>query len=292
MYLSLFLANGFSSSSIPPIPTTHSISSPIITSPTSNQPSITNGSTPRNSTDITQTPSSLPVGVPSHPPAATAPTALAPSVHPGLDSAVGSAGRTNSPAVATSAVLSATAPATNGNSNATTVSAVVNGAAGLGAYRTNYPGYPLYAPYNNSPYLSPAVISPSASPRTVDSRTNRESPLINHSKGIRPITPTTGNNGHLPTSQHTAPSLSGITTAASQPVPSLRDQSQAHQPPHPSSLPLQKNNSPRGHSPNRERDSYRYVVLWFSFLLCNFHFLFACLSNSSRKTITHSFIHS
>lgn len=169
------LANGFNSS-IPPISTTHSISSPLISSPISNQSAITNGNTPNNLSAITQPPSSLPVGVP-HPPPATAPTALTPSVHPGLDSAVAS-GRTNSPAVATSAVLSAAAPAINGNSNATTVSA--NG--GMNAYRTAYPGYQLYAPYSSNPYLPPTVLSPSASPRTVDSRINRESPLVN-SKG-------------------------------------------------------------------------------------------------------------
>lgn len=237
------LANGFNSS-IPPIPTTHSISSPI-----SNQSAITNGNTPNNLSAIAQQqqqqppPSSLPVGVP-HPVSATAPTALTPSsVHPGLDNAVAT-GRTNSPAVATSAVLSAAAPATNGNSNATTVSA--NG--GLNAYRTAYPGYPLYAPYSSSPYLPPTVLSPSASPRTVDSRTNRESPLVN-SKGIRPITPTTvNNNGIPPTSQSTA-----LSSGSQQQQPlNLREQST-----HLTSLPLQKTHSPRGHSPTRERDSYR-----------------------------------
>lgn len=220
------LANGLNSS-IPPTPTTHSISSPLISSPISNQSAITNGNTPNNLSAITQPPSSLSVGVP-HPPPATAPTALTPSGHPGLDSAVVS-GRTNSPAVATSAVLSAAAPATNGNSNATTVSA--NG--GINAYRTAYPGYPLYTPYSSGPYVSQPVLSSSASPRTVDSRTNRESPLVN-SKGIRPITPTSLNNG-ISTSQ-TASSI------GSQPL-NLRE--------------LQKTHSPRGHSPNRERDSYR-----------------------------------
>lgn len=57
-------------------------------------------------------------------------------------------------------------------------------------YRPPYSNYPLYAPYSSlphSPYLPPAVPSPSASPRT-----SRESPMmtqIGKTSGIRPPTP-------------------------------------------------------------------------------------------------------
>lgn len=245
------LANGFGSS-IPPISTTHPISTPHIASPISNQTAITNGNTPTNLSAIAQPPASLPVGLP-HPPPATAPTALTPSTHPSLDSST--SGRTNSPAVATSAVLSAVAPTANGNSNATTVAANGN----IGPYRSAYPPYQLYAPYSpfhhqhhSSPYIQPPIPSPSASPRTVDSRTSRESPLVNNSKGIRPITPTTINNGvssQLPIAQ------AAQTMGGSQPM-NLREQSLIHQT-HSAILSLQKAHSPRGHSPTRERDSYR-----------------------------------
>lgn len=241
--------------SIPSIPTTHPISTPLIASPISNQAvAITNGNTPNNQTSIGQPPASLPVSMP-HPPPAAAPTIAAPSTHSALDSSVAASGRTNSPAVATSAVLSAVAPAINGNSNATTVSA--NG--GIGPYRQGYAPYALYAPYiaahmhHSSPYIPPAIPSPSASPRMVDSRSSRESPMIT-SKGIRPMTPTTINNGiqsQLPAHQ-SVQQTAAHQSASSSSSTSLREPSQ-----HSTPLSLQKAHSPRGHSPTRERDSYR-----------------------------------
>lgn len=246
------LANGFGSPSIPPISTNHPISTPRITSPNStsvSQSPITNGM----ANSLAQPPASLSVGVPQPPPA-TAPTAPTPSVHPGLDSATASC-RTNSPAVATSAVLSAAAPAANGNSNATITSS--NGS--LPSYRSGYPGYPLYAPYNNihhSPYL-PAVPSPSASPRTVDSRTSRESPLINVSKTVRPITPNASSNGVAPITTQGPLSIGSISSQTSRDQPTHQQQQQQQQQHNASSI--QRAHSPRGHSPNRERDSYRYV---------------------------------
>lgn len=246
------LANGFNTS-VPPTSATHSISTPLISSPISHPSAITNGTSSNSLGSLAQPPASLSVGVPQ-PPAATAPTVATPTLHPSLDSS-SAGGRTNSPAVATSAVLSAAAPAANGNSNATTVS--TNG--GIPAYRSGYPGYPLYAPYSNlhHPYLPPAVSSPSASPRTVDSRGNRESPLIN-SKGMRPLTPNSANNGM--SSQ--MPPSSGIPSGlASQPPSNLRDQQHPHQQHQSQHLTtptsIQKAHSPRGHSPTRERDSYR-----------------------------------
>lgn len=186
-----------------------------------------------------------------HPPPAAAPTIAAPSAHSALDSSVAASGRTNSPAVATSAVLSAVAPAINGNSNATTVAA--NGS--IAAYRNQgYAPYALYAPYiaahmhHGNPYIPPAIPSPSASPRTVDSRSSRESPMVN-SKGIRPMTPTTINNGIQ--SQLPAPQTAAQSASSSN---SLREQQQSQ---HSTPLSLQKAHSPRGHSPTRERDSYR-----------------------------------
>lgn len=239
------LANGFTPSSIP-------ITSTISATSISNQSSITNGTALNSLGPVTAPTASLPVGLP-HPATATAPTAIAPSIHPSLDSSTSIAGRTNSPAVATSAVLSAAAPAANGNSSATTVSS--NGS--IGSYRSGYPGYPLYAPYSSfhhtNPYMPSSIPSPSASPRTVDSR-SRESPLVN-SKGIRPMTPTTINNGasHLASGQ-SQPSMSLPISQGHVPTSSshLREQS-TH-----SALSLQKAHSPRGHSPSRERDSYRY----------------------------------
>lgn len=222
------LANGFTVSTSS-ISSTHSISTPLITTPISNQSTITNGTSTTSLTAIAQTPPSLPIGLP-HPPTATAPSAVAPSAHSNLDS---SSARTNSPAVATSAAP----PAANGNVS-------TNGA--LGPYRSGYPGYPLYAPYNtfhhSSPYIPPAVSSPSASPRPVESRQSRESPLVN-SKGLRPITPNAINNSQQPP------------IGASQ-ATNLREQSQSAHLAH-TSLSLQKAHSPRGHSPTRERDSYR-----------------------------------
>lgn len=121
------LANGFTTTTLPPTSsTTHS--TPSITTPISNQSAITNG-TPHSLGSAVQPPSTLQVK----------PTekkmfqfsefiftrkmiyflqAVAPSVHPPLDNSTAASGRTNSPAVATSAVLSAAAPA----ANATTVS--------------------------------------------------------------------------------------------------------------------------------------------------------------------------
>lgn len=190
-----------------------------------------------------------------HPPPAAAPTIAAPTTHSALDSSVAASGRTNSPAVATSAVLSAVAPAINGNSNATTVAANGN----MAGYRQGYAPYALYAPYiaahmhHSNPYIPPAIPSPSASPRTVDSRSNRESPMVN-SKGIRPMTPTTINNGiqsQLPAPQTAAQPASSSSSSSSN---SLREQQQSQ---HSAALSLQKAHSPRGHSPTRERDSYR-----------------------------------
>lgn len=133
---------------------------------------------------------------------------------------------------------------------------------------TLFCSYPLYAPYNsfhpNNPYMPSSIPSPSASPRTIDSRSSRESPLVN-SKGIRPMTPTTINNNgiasHLSSGQPPPPqqqqqtmplpiSQAHVPTSASS--HHLREQST-----HPASLSLQKAHSPRGHSPSRERDSYR-----------------------------------
>lgn len=90
-------------------------------------------------------------------------------------------------------------------------------------YRTPYPGYPLYAPYSglpHSPYLPPAVPSPNASPRTIDTRTGREiqsvapSPKV-ISTGMRPVTPVSSS-----TAASAAPvSCSGGTTIAAPPPP-------------------------------------------------------------------------
>lgn len=189
-----------------------------------------------------------------HPPPAAAPTIAAPSAHSVLDSSVAASGRTNSPAVATSAVLSAVAPAINGNSSATTVAANGN----MPPYRQGYAPYALYAPYiaahmhHSNPYIPPAIPSPSASPRTVDSRTNRESPMVN-SKGIRPMTPTTINNGVL--SQLSVPQTNAQSgSSSSSSSTTLREQQSSQ---HSTSLSIQKAHSPRGHSPTRERDSYR-----------------------------------
>lgn len=175
------------------------------------------------------------MAVPQQPPAA-APTGPPVITHPpGLDSATAASGRTNSPAVATP---SAAAPNLNG-----VAPMILGGTNGqIPPYRPGYPNYPLYAPYSNlhhSPYLPPAVPSPAASPCTIDSRTNRESPLILSNKSMRPATPT---NNHNTTSQ--------------QMLGSHRE--------HQSALST-RSNSPRGHSPNRERDSYRFVFIFFKF---------------------------
>lgn len=229
-----------------------------------------------NSNSINSTPpASLPVAVPQTPPVAAPNTGQTPVTHPGLGdhNSTATIGRTNSPAVATSAVLSAAAPTLNGTSN--TMPSMMHGTNGTippPYHRTAYPGYPLYTPYSNlhhSPYLPPAVPSPSVSPRTQDSRTNRESPLILSAKPVRPITPNTLNNS-IPSVAHTQSPLSMIPGVmppmlSSSSVGSLnnRDPQQHSQislplsSQHSSSSTITRPHTPRGHSPTRERDSYR-----------------------------------
>lgn len=259
-------ANGFGTS-IQPISTAHSISTPLVATPLTSQSALTNGSS-SISVQQNQPVSTLPASLP-HPPAASVPAVATPSTHLAHENASIASGRTNSPAVATSAVLSAVAPSVNGNSSATTVSS--NG-AGIGPYRPGYPPF-LYAPYGNfhhtNPYIPPAISSPSASPRPTDARTNRESNLIAQN-GMRSITPTAtaisnGISSQLPSTQCAHSSQQQQMQIQSQPLSvtsNLREQSQATTPTHPQhsgSLQMQKSHSPRGHSPNRERDSYRYV---------------------------------
>ncbi|XP_055297379.1 autism susceptibility gene 2 protein homolog isoform X11 [Sitodiplosis mosellana] len=210
------LSNGFTPSTIPPIAsTTHS--TPLITSPISNQSTITNGTTQTSATQI--------IGSVSTQPPATL-QAVAPAVHPSTEN---STGRTNSPAVA---------PAANGTTNVTPVAS--NG--GIPSYR--YPGYPLYAPYGSfhhpssypvtAPIPPPTIPSPSASPRTVDTKPSRDYP---HVRRISPNSDKSANSESSEKPAAPAPPLSS----------SLREQT---------SHSTSKSHSPRGHSPSRERDSY------------------------------------
>lgn len=275
------IANGYSTA-IPPISSAHTISSSRIstTSPSSligsslhmapNQISVSN--TNGNANGLVPTPpSSLPVPVPQQPQVA-APTGPSAVTHtPHMDSLTVVSARTNSPAVATSATPTVVGPTLNGSLSAPIMS--TNGA--IPPYRSLYPSYPLYAPYSNlhhSPYLPPAVQSPAASPRTIESRTSRESPLVSSSKSVRPITPSSTNNTNsLNQTQPTQPGLSVVpqsslrevqppTTQSQQSLQQQNSQSsQQSLATHSLVAPSARPHSPRGHSPTRERDSYRFV---------------------------------
>ncbi|XP_031629272.1 autism susceptibility gene 2 protein homolog isoform X3 [Contarinia nasturtii] len=212
------LSNGFAPSTIPPIAsTTHS--TPLITSPISHPSAITNGTTQSSASVIGSVPTQSPATL----------QAVAPAVHP---SAENSTGRTNSPAVA---------PSANGTSNLTPSS---NGGI-PSPYR--YPGYPLYAPYGSfhhaSPYPvsapipPPTISSPSASPRTIDSKSSRDYP---HVRRISPNSEKSVNSENSEKPVAPAPPLSS----------SLREQT---------SHSISKSQSPRGHSPSRDRDNYSNV---------------------------------
>lgn len=111
-------------------------------------------------------------------------------------------------------------------------------------YRTMYPGYSMYPPYGMHPYgLPPAVQPPTVSPRMHDR--SRESPLM--SKSVRPVTP--NSNGTSNGLQPSPLALGGSTT------PTSRESGHSH------SHPASRTHSPRGHSPSRERDNYRFVLI-------------------------------
>ncbi|XP_052562443.1 proline-rich protein 36 isoform X6 [Culex pipiens pallens] len=131
-----------------------------------------------NSSSNSAAPSSLPLNVPHTPPAATPASGQSPAIHPSVESSLAASAsmlRTHSPAVATSAALSAAVMPTgllNGSHHHPGIphTAAMMMPNGLGSlpphYRTGYPGYPpLYAPYGSfqhNPYLQP---SPQLSPR-------------------------------------------------------------------------------------------------------------------------------
>lgn len=83
-------------------------------------------------------------------------------------------------------------------------------------YRPPYPNYPLYAPYSglpHSPYLPPAVPSPSASPRT-----SRESPMMQQMSkppSLRPPTPVSQSSSSANTPGPLGQSGSGTSTPTS-----------------------------------------------------------------------------
>lgn len=135
-----------------------------------------------NSSSNSAAPSSLPVNVPHTPPAATPASGQSPAIHPSVESSLAASNsiglRTHSPAVATSAALSAAVTPTGLlNGSHATHPGIPHSAAmmlpnGLGSipphYRAAYPGYPLYAPYGSfqhNPYLPPSVAAPNLSPR-------------------------------------------------------------------------------------------------------------------------------
>lgn len=105
-------------------------------------------------------------------------------------------------------------------------------------YRAMYPSYGLYPTYGLHPHpygIPPSPIpSPALSPRTAETR--RDSSLV-LSKPVRPVTP--NSNSSVPTSSNNSSTPSG-----------------------PNSFHLlgsAATNSPRGYSPTRERDNYRFV---------------------------------
>lgn len=113
-------------------------------------------------------------------------------------------------------------------------------------YRPMYPPYGLYSHYglHPHPYGIPqtSIPSPALSPRTAETR--RDSSLV-LSKPIRPVTPNSNSN----TSTSSQSNLNSSTPAG------------------PNSFHLlgsSANNSPRGFSPTRERDNYRYVLRNFT----------------------------
>ncbi|KAF7379685.1 hypothetical protein HZH68_016633 [Vespula germanica] len=170
-----------------------------------------------------------------------------PALHPPNVPLVSSS-HTTSPAVANLGV----APAAPSNGAATTS---YPPPIPMAAYPQTQPSYPpLYTPYtalNHSPYLPPAVPSPShsASSRT-DVRGSRASPCTNISKQ------TIGNNI---TSHNNTPLSAATTTCVSTITNTVTTANTiAHRDMVACSLSGRNNNnnSPRGHSPSRERDSY------------------------------------
>ncbi|XP_067211116.1 autism susceptibility gene 2 protein isoform X4 [Linepithema humile] len=168
-----------------------------------------------------------------------------PALHPPNVPLVSSS-HTTSPAVASLGVT----PAAPSNGAATTS---YPPPIPIAAYPQTQPSYPpLYTPYtalNHSPYLPPAVPSPSHSASSrADVRGSRASPCTNISKQ------TIGNNlashNNTPLSAATTTCVSTITNTVT------TANSIAHRDMVACSLSGRNNNSPRGHSPSRERDSY------------------------------------
>lgn len=114
-------------------------------------------------------------------------------------------------------------------------------------YRAIYSPYGLYSPYgiHSHPYgIPPAPIpSPALSPRTADTRRD---PSLVLSKPVRPVTP--NSNSNVPPSSQ---SNNNSSTSAGPNSFHLLGSAAA--------------NSPRGFSPNRERDNYRFVNFTSSF---------------------------
>lgn len=118
-------------------------------------------------------------------------------------------------------------------------------------YRAIYSSYGLYSPYglHPHPYGIPQtpIPPPALSPRTADTRRD---PSLVLSKPVRPATPNSNSNAP-PSSQS---SNNSLTT------------------PGPNSFHMLGSaaaNSPRGYSPTRERDSYRFVLMVRSRVTCN-----------------------
>lgn len=214
-----------------------------------------------------------------------------PALHPPNVPLVSSS-HTTSPAVASLGVT----PAAPSNGAATTT---YPPPLPMAAYPQTQPSYPpLYTPYaplNHSPYLPPAVPSPShsASSRTdlVSQRVilsfhwrphyrfveltteriinpclfplqrgSRASPCTNISKQTIGNS-ATNHNSSTPLSAATTTCVSTITNTVTTANTIVHRDIVA------CSLAGRNNNSPRGHSPNRERDSYRYFDTLFIFTL-------------------------
>ncbi|XP_063990304.1 autism susceptibility gene 2 protein-like isoform X3 [Diachasmimorpha longicaudata] len=189
---------------------------------------------------------------PAHPPPSLPqqPHTTIPALHPPNVPLVSSSHNTTSPAVASLGVT----PAAPSNGAATTS---YPPSLPMAAYPQSQPSYPpLYTPYaslNHSPYLSPAVPSPSHSASSrADVRSSRASP---HTNSI--AKPPLGNN--VTTHNSSTPLSAATTTCVSTITNTVTTANTiAHRDIVTCSLAgrINNNNSPRGHSPNRERDSY------------------------------------
>lgn len=148
------------------------------------------------------------------------------------------------------------------------------GANGISPYRSMYAGYPLYAPYGmHNPYgMPPSIPAPPMSPRMSTALSQQQpmqtdrrdsSPLVLSKPVVRPVTPNSSNPSNLPPTHPSVHRSSPLSGSQPQSMSNLRDQ-HPHQP---SPLSHQtRTHSPRGHSPSRERDSYRLVTI-FSFIV-------------------------